>query len=155
MDHLYDKIYYTDYEDTQDIYSQDLGVPVTELNTEADATFIDIVRSYPHLAKNLKDFKDRNIRERSWEEIASVVNCSGMWNYIDSQLIYIYRIQYVQLFTVEDCQRRWLRLREKFTRERKLRDQETRSGSGSITGRNKFPLYPNMMFLSEHIQTRK
>lgn len=77
MDHSYDKVYYIDSEDTQD--SQDMCVPMTELNTEADATLIDIVRGYPPIyAKNLKDFKDKNVRERSWAEIASVLNCSGM-----------------------------------------------------------------------------
>lgn len=147
-------MYYTDSEDTQDMYP-DMSVLVTELNTEADATFIDIVRGYPYIyAKNLKDFKDKNVRERSWVEIASVLNCSGMWNYTDLQLKYIYRNKYIKLFTVEDCQRRWLRLR-KFSKKRRLRDAETRSGSGSTTGRKEFSLYQNMMFLSEHIQSRK
>ncbi|XP_071631348.1 uncharacterized protein [Temnothorax longispinosus] len=133
MDHSYDKTYYTDLEDSQDMYSQDMDVSVTELNIESDATFIDVVRGYPHIyAKNLKDFKDKNVRERSWVEIASVMNCS-----------------------VEDCQKRWIRLRDRFSKERRLRDAETRSGSGSTTGRKGFPLYENMMFLSEHIQSRK
>lgn len=61
----------------------------------------------------------------------------------------------MKLLTVEDCQRRWLRLREKFSKERRLRDAETRSSSGSATGRKEFSLYENMMFLSEHIQSRK
>jgi len=62
----------------QDIYSED-SVSVTELNSEADATLIDIIRGYSHLyAKNLKDFKNKNVRERSWIEITSVLNCSGM-----------------------------------------------------------------------------
>ncbi|XP_025155183.1 uncharacterized protein LOC112588707 isoform X1 [Harpegnathos saltator] len=140
MDHLYCHKMYTDSEDIQDISVMEVAsdlvfnsIHTTELNTEADATFIDIVRGYPHLyAKNLKDFKDKNVRERSWEEIASVLNCS-----------------------VEDCQRRWLRLREKFAKERKLRDAETKSGSGSITGRKEWALYQNMMFLSKHVQSRK
>jgi len=62
----------------QDIYSED-SVSVTELNSEADATLIDIIRGYSHLyAKNLKDFKNKNVREQSWIEITSVLNCSGM-----------------------------------------------------------------------------
>lgn len=60
----------------------------------------------------------------------------------------------MKLFIVENCQRRWLRLRERFAKERRLRDAETRSGSGSI-GRKEFLFYQNMMFLSEHIQSRK
>lgn len=75
MDHSYEKGYYSDMY-SQDECSQD--VSVSEVNTEADAIFIDIVRSYPHIyAKNLKDLKDKNVRERSWMEIASALNCSG------------------------------------------------------------------------------
>lgn len=156
MDHSYEKPYYSQDEFSQDEFSQD--VSVSEVNTEADATLIDIVRGYPHLyAKNLKDFKDKNIRERSWMEIASILKCSGTSNYIHLQLIYykIYENKYVKLFVVEECQRRWLRLRDRFSKERRLRDTETRSGSGSVTGRKEFSLYENMMFLAEHIQSRK
>jgi len=48
-----------------------------------------------------------------------------------------------------------MRLRERFLKERRLREAETRSGSGSTSGRKEFSLYQNMMFLSEHIQSRK
>jgi len=79
MDHSYEQPYCVDSESTlQDVYSED-SVSVTELNSEADSTLIDLVRGYSHLyAKNLKDFKDKNVRERSWMEIASILNCSGI-----------------------------------------------------------------------------
>jgi len=55
-----------------------------------------------------------------------------------------------------------MRLRERFSKERRLREAETRNGSGSTSGRKEFSfvmfnnsLYQNMMFLSEHIQSRK
>ncbi|XP_026825152.1 uncharacterized protein LOC113561866 [Ooceraea biroi] len=97
MNHSYDQI---DCEDTQDMCSQDINlqdsIPI-EVNIEADAIFIDIVKNYPDLCKNLKDFKDKNVRERAWVDIASILNCS-----------------------VEDYKRRWLRLRERFSKEQRL-----------------------------------
>ncbi|KAL0108612.1 hypothetical protein PUN28_015228 [Cardiocondyla obscurior] len=131
MDHLYDKQIYSQSDVYFNEFEQDISL--NEVNTEDDATLIDIIRGYPHLyAKNLKDFKNKNVREQSWLEIASILKCS-----------------------VEDCQRRWLRLRDRFSKERRLRDTEIRSGSGRVPGRKEFCLYDNMMFLSEHIQSRK
>ncbi|KAL0108613.1 hypothetical protein PUN28_015228 [Cardiocondyla obscurior] len=130
MDHLYDKQIYSQSDVYFNEFEQDISL--NEVNTEDDATLIDIIRGYPHLyAKNLKDFKNKNVREQSWLEIASILKCS-----------------------VEDCQRRWLRLRDRFSKERRLRDTEIRSGSGRVPGRKEFCLYDNMMFLSEHIQSR-
>ncbi|EZA49505.1 hypothetical protein X777_12243 [Ooceraea biroi] len=103
---------------SQDINLQD-SIPI-EVNIEADAIFIDIVKNYPDLCKNLKDFKDKNVRERAWVDIASILNCSGMWNYTGLQVTCMYRNTYVKLFTVEDYKRRWLRLRERFSKEQRL-----------------------------------
>lgn len=86
MDHTYEQPYCVDSEDTQDMFSED-SVFVADSNSDADAILIDTIRGYPHLyAKNLKDFKDKNVRERSWIEIASILHCSGMRNYLGLQL---------------------------------------------------------------------
>ncbi|EFN83651.1 hypothetical protein EAI_09670, partial [Harpegnathos saltator] len=45
-----------------------------------------------------------------------------------------------------DCQTRWMKLRERYSRKKKLQQMETRSGSGSTT-RVSFPLYEQMNFL--------
>jgi len=43
-------------------------------------------------------------------------------------------------FSAFDCQTRWTRLHERYSREKKLRDIKTRSGSESKI-RSSFPLY--------------
>ncbi|XP_020297932.1 uncharacterized protein LOC109862320 [Pseudomyrmex gracilis] len=53
-----------------------------------------------------------------------------------------------------DCQMRWARLRERYSREKKLREIETRSGSES-TMRSIFPLYDQMNFLFKFVKSRK
>lgn len=60
----------------------------------------------------------------------------------------------ITLFLVDRCQNRWLRLRERFSKEQRFREIETRSGSGSIH-RATFPLYNNMFFLANHIKRRR
>jgi len=57
-------------------------------------------------------------------------------------------------FSAFDCQTRWTRLRERYSREKKLRDIETRSGSESKI-RSSFPLYDQMNFLYKYVKSRK
>lgn len=58
------------------------------------------------------------------------------------------------IFLVNQCQVRWTRLREKYSKERKQRQNETRSGSG-ISNRVVWPLYDSMKFFEKHIAKRK
>ncbi|KYN15705.1 hypothetical protein ALC57_12001, partial [Trachymyrmex cornetzi] len=53
-----------------------------------------------------------------------------------------------------DCQSKWQRLREKFSREKKKRELESRSGSAACT-RSTFLLYDQMKFLDCFVKTRK
>lgn len=47
-------------------------------NTDEDAFFIDLVRSYPHLYdKKARDYKDATVKANSWEEIAGTLEKSG------------------------------------------------------------------------------
>jgi len=55
---------------------------------------------------------------------------------------------------VSDCQSRWQRLREKFSREKKKRELESRSGSAPCA-RSTFLLYNNMKFLDSFVKSRK
>ncbi|XP_077282821.1 uncharacterized protein LOC143908866 [Temnothorax americanus] len=102
------------------------------LEKGTDELLIDAVRSYPHLYNSsLKEYKDTNMKENSWIEISKILDMS-----------------------VSTCQNRWLRLRERFSKEKRLRELETRSGSGA-THRPVFPLYHNLLFLDSHIKRRK
>ncbi|KAM0726693.1 Transcription factor Adf-1 [Formica fusca] len=99
---------------------------------EKDSLLIHLVKGYPHpYDKELKDFKDIIKRNNSWKEIGRILNT-----------------------TASDCQTRWARLRERYSREKKLREIETRSGSGS-TMRQSFPLYEQMNFLFKFVKSRK
>ncbi|XP_070525070.1 uncharacterized protein [Cardiocondyla obscurior] len=53
-----------------------------------------------------------------------------------------------------DCQVRWGRLRERYFREKKMREKESRSESGSTT-RPTFPLYKQMHFLYNFVKSRR
>ena len=52
-----------------------------------------------------------------------------------------------------DCQTRWLRLRQRFSKERQQQENETRSGAGKPT-RQIWVLFNNLSFL-ENIVTQK
>lgn len=53
-----------------------------------------------------------------------------------------------------ECKNRWLRLRQRFSKERQLREQETRSGSKKPT-RQKWMLFDSLTFLERHITQRR
>ncbi|XP_011859272.1 PREDICTED: putative uncharacterized protein DDB_G0290521 [Vollenhovia emeryi] len=97
-----------------------------------DELLIDCVRSYPHLYDHQdRNFKDRLMKENSWKEIASVIK-----------------------MLVSECQTQWVKLREKFAREKRQKELETRSGS-EASRRNTFFLYENMLFLEKHVKRRR
>ncbi|CAG9822121.1 unnamed protein product [Phaedon cochleariae] len=98
-----------------------------------DELLIDMIKSYPFLyKKQLKEYKDKNMKENAWEEIASCLNV-----------------------TVSECQTRWLRLRQYYAKERQKREQECRSGSKGGSQRKGWELFELLSFLEDHITKRK
>lgn len=70
-------------------------------------------------------------------------------------MIYFICILYTYMYMiVADCQTRWLRLCDRFTKEQRLQEIDSRSGSGA-NHRPTFNLYNNMLFLRKHIKRRK
>ncbi|XP_071652484.1 uncharacterized protein [Temnothorax longispinosus] len=119
-------------EEFEDDIHEVVEVEGESLEKGTDELLIDAVRSYPHLYNSsLKEYKDTNMKENSWIEISKILDMS-----------------------VSTCQNRWLRLRERFSKEKRLRELETRSGSGA-THRPAFLLYHNFLFLESHIKQRK
>lgn len=55
---------------------------------------------------------------------------------------------------VSDCQTRWLRLRQRFSKERQQQELETRSGAGRPTRKN-WLLYDQLSFLGQFVFQRK
>ncbi|XP_011883916.1 PREDICTED: uncharacterized protein LOC105571054 isoform X2 [Vollenhovia emeryi] len=106
---------------------------VNDINSHkhGDELLIDLVRSRPYLYdKTQREYKNTNIKENAWIEMASILN-----------------------ITVSDCQTRWTRLRQRYSKERILREQETRSGAGKPT-RSKWFLFDSLNFLGKHIAQR-
>ncbi|XP_025154459.1 uncharacterized protein LOC112588504 [Harpegnathos saltator] len=58
------------------------------------------------------------------------------------------------LAPVKDCIARWQTLRERFTKEKRILEQERRSGAAAST-RPEWPTYSAMSFLTPHIRKRK
>ncbi|XP_067206640.1 uncharacterized protein [Linepithema humile] len=56
--------------------------------------------------------------------------------------------------TVDECQSRWTRLRERYTREKKQRQEETTTGSGA-SKRKTFEFFNNMQFLDPFVKKRR
>ncbi|XP_024868957.1 uncharacterized protein LOC112452788 [Temnothorax curvispinosus] len=71
------------------------------------------------------------MKENAWTEIANVLDT-----------------------TVTECQNRWTRLRQRFSKERQLQEQETRSGAGKPM-RQKWILFESLAFLGRHITHRR
>ncbi|XP_018575297.1 transcription factor Adf-1-like [Anoplophora glabripennis] len=132
-------MYFHDYASTSGASSTELDPELPEVdlhfesnNKEGDELLIDLIKSYPALYnKENSDYKDAIVKENSWKEIAFAMN-----------------------LTVLECQTRWTRLRQYYSKERLLNEKETRSGqSGSV--RKKWPLFDSMLFLEKHINKRK
>ncbi|XP_050447813.1 LOW QUALITY PROTEIN: uncharacterized protein LOC126849726 [Cataglyphis hispanica] len=126
MDH--DSYYYaSSYQDEDEDF--DYG---SKNKMSGDALLISLVRDHPYLYnKELTDFKDSLKKQNAWVEIASVM---GM--------------------TVEDCQCRWMRLRERYSREKKQQQEKTTTGSGA-SKRKTFEFFDNMQFLERFVKRRK
>ncbi|XP_034239057.1 uncharacterized protein LOC117643980 [Thrips palmi] len=91
----------------------------------SDELLVDMVRARSNLFdKGRVDYKDEQTKAQSWEAIATTF---GM--------------------RVEECQTRWVRLRERFGRELRLHKR------GAPPGKE-WPLFPRMRWLERFIQPR-
>ncbi|KAK0174777.1 hypothetical protein PV327_010507 [Microctonus hyperodae] len=99
----------------------------------SDELLINAVRSHPNLYdSSLKEYKDAGMKENSWIEVASMLN-----------------------MPVTTCQTRWLRLRERFSREKRLQEIDARNKDSEASRRPVFPLYNDLMFLEKHVKRRR
>ncbi|XP_029162393.1 transcription factor Adf-1-like [Nylanderia fulva] len=129
MDH--DSYYYASLYQDEDDEDFDYGENKNEEMSE-DALLISLVRDHPYLYnKELTDFKDTIKKQNAWVEIASIMN-----------------------MTVEECQTRWIRLRERYSREKKQQQEETTTGSG-VSKRKTFEFFDNMQFLERFVKRRR
>ncbi|KYN22665.1 hypothetical protein ALC57_04926 [Trachymyrmex cornetzi] len=60
----------------------------------------------------------------------------------------------INTYMKHECKNRWLRLHQRFSKERQLREQETRSGAKKLT-RQKWMLFDSLTFLERHITQRR
>lgn len=60
----------------------------------------------------------------------------------------------ILIFLAIDCKNRWIRLRERFAKEKRIIETEHRSGSG-VSHRKGFAFYENMKFLEKHVHRRR
>ncbi|XP_046593570.1 transcription factor Adf-1 [Neodiprion lecontei] len=96
-----------------------------------DEILIDAVKSYPHLYDtSCKDYRDAIKKENSWVEIAGVLNA-----------------------TPQICSTRWTRLRESYSKEKKKKNTENKSGSGAAQRRG-FVHFEAMRFIDKFVKTR-
>lgn len=58
------------------------------------------------------------------------------------------------LLIVDDCQSRWTRLRERYAREKKQKQEESRTGSGA-SKRKAFEFFEAMQFLEPFVKRRR
>ncbi|CAL1687609.1 unnamed protein product [Lasius platythorax] len=132
QDHVYSPTNTLLLDDNETLLRDNEEADITSNNQTGDALLIDLVKSYPHIySKSSSNYKDLLMKENSWKEIAEVMN-----------------------WTPIECQNRWLRLRERFSKERREIETESRSGSG-VSHRKGFVLYENMKFLNNHVQRRR
>lgn len=120
----------------------------------SDELLISCVNGYPQLYdKSSRHFKDATMKDNSWMEISKSLNIPG------EKYIFIYCISFLKCTIIgliaSECRIRWKRLRERYGKEKRLRDLETRSGSGASTRRSTFLLFNNMLFLDKHMLRRK
>ena len=121
---------------------------------EADEALIDAVREYPCLYNSrISDFEVQMKKENAWSAIAELLERSGEYCDISwSVLLLLANDAIYSNFAVEDCQRRWKTLRERFVKETKRR--KTKSGQGT-TVCVPWELFGHMEFLREFVKHRK
>ncbi|XP_011306828.1 uncharacterized protein [Fopius arisanus] len=78
-----------------------------------------------------RHYRDPDIVENSWMDVAESVN-----------------------ETVSECQKRWMRLKQYYSRERQRRAGEAKRGSKLLL-RKPWPLYESMAFMNKHIGKRR
>ncbi|XP_025265448.1 uncharacterized protein LOC105248602 [Camponotus floridanus] len=139
MDHsfyFYDSQYQNDFnelnneDDSQNEKENSYGIDQNGI--DGDALLISLVRNYPYLYnKELTDFKDIIKKQNAWTEIGNILN-----------------------MTADECQSRWTRLRERYAREKKQKQEETTTGSGA-SKRKSFEFFENMQFLERFVKRRR
>ncbi|XP_011684318.1 PREDICTED: transcription factor Adf-1-like, partial [Wasmannia auropunctata] len=131
---------FSQYKDNNESYYRDANEiedeVICEINTQSevdgDRLLISLVQSHPYLYnKELSDFKDALKKENAWIEIAKILNMK-----------------------MGECQTRWTRLRERYTREKKQKQEESTTGSGA-SRRKTFEFFDNMKFLEPFIKKRR
>ncbi|XP_025158755.1 transcription factor Adf-1-like isoform X2 [Harpegnathos saltator] len=117
----------------EDEYLEDTQNKRNEIKVvENDPLLISLVYGHPYLYNNeLTDFKDSMKKQNAWLEIANIMD-----------------------MTTDECQSRWKRLRERYTRERKQRQEETTTGSLACK-RKTFEFFNNMQFLERFVKRRR
>ncbi|KYN00641.1 Transcription factor Adf-1 [Cyphomyrmex costatus] len=119
--------------DTQNVVDEDMTFINDSVDeVDGDAILISLVQSHPYLYnKQLSDFKDSLKKENAWTEIAKILNMK-----------------------VDECHTRWTRLRERYSREKKQRQEETTTGS-EVSKRKAFEFFDNMQFLDPFVKKRR
>lgn len=118
---------------------------------EGDELLISLVKNYPHLYdKQSKNDKDQLMKNNSWKEIAEIMNMAGK---LPLNYIFVQIISCLFYFLVSECQNRWIRLREKYAREKK---KITCIPSGAEGGyKIQWPYFSELKFLEKHITSRR
>ncbi|XP_046739612.1 transcription factor Adf-1-like [Diprion similis] len=102
------------------------------VSKNGDSLLISLVQNYPHLyVKTSKNQNDYALREKSWQEIATILEQPA-----------------------SECLKRWTRLRERYSKEKRLSEQNMRNGV-TFSIRQCWPHYAEMGFLAQHIVGRR
>ncbi|XP_029173715.1 transcription factor Adf-1-like [Nylanderia fulva] len=97
-----------------------------------DTLLIECVRAHPEIYdKGHAGFKNSGIKDSAWKIVGETLNASAT-----------------------DCTARWHTLRERFAKEKRIFEQEGKSGAAAST-RPEWALYSVMSFLTPHIRKRK
>ncbi|KYN15939.1 Transcription factor Adf-1 [Trachymyrmex cornetzi] len=131
MVHYEDDNEFNNEVDTRNVVDEGITF-MNEDSVDADAILISLVQNHPYLYnKQLSDFKDNLKKENAWTEIAKILNMK-----------------------VDECHTRWTRLRERYSREKKQKQEETTTGSG-VSKRKTYEFFDNMQFLDPFVKKRR
>ena len=98
-----------------------------------------------------KEYRNSNKKEYIWVKIAQNLDANGK-KYNFSEICKYICILYLYII-VDTCKARWKSLRDKFVKERKVRDMP--SGSGAPLSQCRWKFYDSLAFLSDSVQHRK
>ncbi|XP_031328169.1 transcription factor Adf-1-like isoform X1 [Photinus pyralis] len=111
---------------------------VIEEHVDVVGLLIEVIQQYEYLYDlSHKDYKNTKKKELAWKEISDITNVSGSCTTTERVLLFSI------FLLVEDCMKQWKALRDRFTREKRMKPSGSEGAESSWIHLEKMAFYNN------------